>query len=129
MQGQRNGYIAVTSALIISGIVFVLIFALGTTSYFGRFNILHSRLKAQSRALAESCVQIALLKFAEDDEYAGNETVAIDGNTCDILPLIVNGTQRTIQTKAEYKGTFTSLNVALDSDTFELLNWEEVASF
>ena len=119
---NRSGYIAIVSALLIALGIAVLVSVAGIVSFLGRQEISDASFKERSRGLAESCVQIALLRLAEDPAYAGNETVPVDDEECRIVS-VLPGTERIISVRAGYEGAWTSLRVAATAT--EIVEWEE----
>lgn len=123
-----NGYIALTSAVIISILIMSFVFAVSFSGFFSRFNILDSSLKEMANSLAEACAETALLKLAENSAYAGNENIDIGGNQCAILPLETAGGQKIIKTKADIQKAVANLKVVVDSSTLSIISWEELAN-
>src|SRR5512146_2551685 len=74
---DKSGYVALLSALIISAVVIVIILTLGQGTYLHRINIADAHYKTKSRALAEACVETALLDLTTNPNYAGNETINV----------------------------------------------------
>jgi len=126
---QRSGYIALVSALIISAVVFLVVFALGQASFFGRAGVADAVYKEQARALAEACVNVALLGLSEDDNYAGDETIAVGGDYCEILPVENASSGRIIYAQGMFGGAYTNFKVTLATATVDIIKWEEVRSF
>lgn len=123
---MKNGYLAITSAIILSIIAMVLAVGLSFSSYFGLSDIQDANLKEISVALAEACVDKALLSLAQNINYAGNETVAVGSSACSILPIETSSTYKIIKTKANFSGAWTNLKItAATSSPFEILKWEE----
>ncbi len=130
---RTDGFIALTSVIIISAIVMGLVFALSESGFFIRGEVLSAELKAESMALAESCADIARLKLtAEGDNpgYLGGETVAIGAGSCEIFPIAIDGSgNKIIKTQAKPHNIYTNLKVIIDPATFALFDWEEVPHF
>lgn len=125
---KRDGYIAITSAIIISIVLMAVVLATGATGFRSRANTLAASYKAESRYLAEACVDYALLELAENTAYAGNETVAVGEKTCAILPiesLAENPPKKQIRTNATVMNAKTSLKVKVISSDLSLFSWEE----
>lgn len=124
---KRNsgGFIALMSAIIISVILLLIVVNLSFSSFYSRSNILDSELKERSSALAEACVDTALLKLANNPLYfppVGGESVEVDGETC-IIESVSGGT--IINIRADYKNYITKLEVEVDSD-IAVIRWEEI---
>ncbi len=123
-----KGYIAIISALVISFVLMVVTFGVSISGYFVRFNILDSYSKEVSNSLAETCVDTALLRLAENSLYSGNETVALGTDQCSILPLETSGTQKIIKARAVVNDAYTNLKVTVLSSDLSIVSWEEVPS-
>lgn len=124
-----NGYIAITSAIIITILILTVVLTTSSAGFFGRFNILGTLLKERGSALADACADTALLNLVEDIDYAGNENIVIASSTCTILPIETNGDQKTIKTQATEGDTETNHKVILDTTDFTIVFWDEVATF
>ena len=116
---KPNGFIALTSAVIISSVLLVLATTVSATAFFSRFNSLNTEYKRISLGLAESCVNSALLKIAQNYTYApaaGGDVVNIGSDTCIIrsAPYTTLGNKRTytITVQASYKGAFSNIIVS-----------------
>jgi hypothetical protein len=124
-----NGYIAITSAIIITILILTVVITTSTTGFFGRFNILSSLLKERGDALANACADTALLGLAEDINYAGSTTINVASTTCTIFAIETNGNQKTIKAKGTDGDTGTNIKVILNTDDFTIVSWDEVANF
>ena len=123
-QKKHGGYIALMSVIIISLMLLALVAVLSTSGYFSRFNVLAAEYKRISLGLAESCVNVALLEIAKDPTYAGNETIPVGVNECNIKSITYNPASgydannqkvATIKTWAQYpliNGAFSNLEVS-----------------
>ncbi len=124
-----KGYIAITSAIIISLLLMAITFALSFSSFFGRHNVFDSQTKEISYALAEACAEKALLNLAQNSSYAGNETITVKSpDTCDILTIETAGSQKTIKTRATFQKTTTNIKVVANMPP-QIVSWEEVPNF
>ena len=83
---KQSGYIALVSTVIISLILLGLTFTVSSAGYFTRFNSLDAEYKRVSLGLAESCVNVALLKIAK--QYTAynpaGEVVTVGTELCTI---------------------------------------------
>lgn len=123
----RSGYIAVVSATIISVLLLSIVAALSLSTYFTRFNIFDSFSKERGRALAESCADIALLRFRESASYVGNETIPIDDDAeCNIETLVTNNNETTLYTSAHVDDARTRMKIVVSGVPATLMSWEEV---
>lgn len=129
MQKQNTrGFIALMSSVIISTVLLGLALTAGASGAFSRFDALNAEYKRVSLALAESCANSALLKIAQNYNYApAGEvvTIGVDGQgrteTCTIksvsFPNGKGSVQNTavITTQAQYpatNGAFTTITIS-----------------
>lgn len=121
----NSGFIALMSAIIISVILLLIATNLSLTGFYGRSNILDYELKERSSALAEACVDTALLKLANNPSYGGSEFVNVDkvgGNDCTIKPVVGD----IIQVQGYYNNIyFTNLEIEFDPSDISVTRWEE----
>lgn len=126
---QSPGYIALTSAIITSVLITVIVFAVSGVAILNRFNILDATHKEGSLALAEACVELGLLKLAENSGYLGNETLGVGTNQCQVFPITTQGGEIIIKTEADLGGAVSRIKVVVGSQTLKIDTWEEMASF
>jgi hypothetical protein len=126
---KSKGYIILTSAIILAVIFMMIAFALGSYSFYSRSNISTTEFKKNSQSLAESCAEIALLKFKLLNTYAGNETIPIDSNSCSILPFESGVGQKIIKVTATIKNTTSNFKITISYPVVTIISWEELASF
>lgn len=128
-QSTNRGFIALISVIIISAVLMIIATTLGFSSFFGRYNILDSELKERSSALADACVDVALLKLVNNPTYSSSvsELVNIDLDTCNITN-ISPGYPKTIKVTSDYKNFVTNLEVVVASSDLVISSWEEVPS-
>lgn len=69
----NNGFIALMSAVIISAVLLLVVISGGLTGFFSRSNVLDSELKSRSRAVADACLEQALLLIANNPAYVEDE--------------------------------------------------------
>jgi len=127
---KKGGFIALTSAIILSAILILIVVTSGFTGFSGRINILDSELKERSEALAEACWDTAFLKFTNDASYDPvNEVVNVGSDSC-IIKSITGGGSKTFKVQGKYQNNyFTNLEIILDTSTNSVTSWKEVASF
>ncbi len=122
----RNGYIALTSVLIISIVIMAVTFTAALSGALNRFIVLRTEEKEVSSALASACVDMALLRLAQDDAYDGNETVPIGTETCAIYPFEHISGSVVIKTKASVQNAVTNLRVSANTADLSIQSWEEI---
>ncbi len=132
----QSGFIALMSAVVISAILVGLISTVGVASFFARFDSLGLENKRAALALAESCVNVALLAIATSTDtmhYAASDrSVAIDadarGNpmTCVITDIIHSGPDVTIDAYASSDDSFDSVSAKASlTPGIQILSWNE----
>ena len=132
----EGGYIALISAIIISVLLLAITFTLSFTAFYSRFNVLDSEFKKVSSALAEACVNSAMLRIANDSSYtlSVEDELTFDppANTkkCKIIS-VSSGLSKTIKTQASYRKAYTDLQVQVTyTGTDVVINsWTELAHF
>lgn len=129
MTQERRGYIAITSAFIVSTLLLVIVLAASASAFFYRFNAVDAEAKAASQALAEACMDRALLTITKNPLYAGNETLTIaPSNSCTIQAIGTSGAQKVITTSASTQNAATYLKVTVTLSPTTIVSWEEVAA-
>jgi len=128
-KNTNKGYIALTSAVIIVMVVMAIITAVSVSTYFSRYNSLGSEFKEISLSLAEGCAEKALLNYAEDEFYAGNESINIGSNQCSILPIEIDGSNRIFKTTAMVQGATSNIKVTFNPIGLAIVSWEELPNF
>ena len=123
----RDGYIALTSAIIISVLLLAITVSIGFSGFFGRINILDAESKEKSLMLAEACADTALLNLAKGIKTTG--AVAVGSDDCSIVSVTTDGGQVTIKTQAIINRAYSSIQVVVDTNSFAILSWEELPNF
>lgn len=127
---KYNGYIAVTSAVIMTAIILAIVGVVSLAAYTSRFNVLGGELKERTHAFAEACMDAALLALVQNPAYAGSEIIAVSGSdTCEILPVESAGAERTVKARATVAGAMTNISMTVNPATRAIVSWEEVAQF
>src|SRR5687767_5360098 len=113
---RQQGYIALTSVVVISALLLSLTATMSLAGFSSRFNVLDSEFKTMSNFLASACVDTAILKLIDNLSYAGGETITVDtGQTCEIVSVDDTGpTEKTILTHAEFRRAHTNLEVVVE---------------
>ena len=122
----QKGYIALMSAVVISVLLLTITLSLGLSGFFGRLNIVDSESKERSIALAEACVDTAILEIAKGTNYTGQ--VNVDSDSCtivSIMPDTPSSGQTTIKTQAVVNKSYTNFEVIINSKNFSIISWEE----
>ncbi len=127
---QKNkGFIALMSSIIISAVLILIVINMSMTGFYTRSNILDSEIKEMSLALADSCIDIALLGFAQNASYSGNVNTIVGENTCFIGPITTSGSQKIFKIKAVVSDFHTNLKIIMDGTNFSIISVEETPTF
>lgn len=119
---QPRGFVALISAVIISTILLGLAVAIGSSTFFSRFDVLNSEYKRISLGLSEACVSAALGKIGNDYSYVGNETIPLGtqyntSTSCTIGAItyvddaVTHKRTYSIPTKANFLNAFSNVTV------------------
>jgi hypothetical protein len=123
---MNKGFIALFSVIIITAILLLAAASLSFTGFSARFNILDTELKSTSDALADGCLDQAMLNVASGVDYEGE--VEIGEEVCEILS-VINDDEATIFTKGSYKNANTYYKATVNTDTFEFSSFEELSTY
>lgn len=128
-QKNQKGFIALISAIVMSAILLLITTSLSLSSFFTRFTILESEYKERSSALAEACVDSALVKILLDNTYSpSNEMISVGENSCLIKKITTNSEQKTILAQGNYQESFTNLSVTVKNSNLEVISWIEISN-
>lgn len=128
---KENGYIAITTAIIVSFIILIIATTLGTSALLSRMNELDFSYKKITYYASRSCLDYALLKLASDINYLGNETVPIGSYNCVLSAIEDSGNNKILRSKVQdsYSGATTNLKLTLDRYALTTILLEEPVSF
>ena len=132
MTYSPRGFIALTSAIVISSVLLLLITAGSLSGFIARINALQHELKEQSRASALACIDHALLSHAYDPEYNGDESVIITNSPsvrCSISLFSYSGqnsTTVTFQVSAVAEEAKTVIEVAARKNDHVVTAFKEI---
>jgi len=127
-----RGYIALISILIISAILVLIALS---ASHFGISQLtmaLQKNQSSESYYLAMACAEEALMKLKEDLGYRGDETLNIDGASCNILRVEGRGNKdRIIKTRSNAHNQTKKIKIEINrvNPEMEIKSWQEVADF
>lgn len=88
----------------------------------------------QAKEYAKSCVEIALDKYIQNQNYQGNETQNFaSGGSCQILTIETDGSYKILKTNGSYKNMTRRMKVIFQFDSqqgkINLISWQEVSGF
>ena len=123
---NQKGYALLVSVVVIATVLVMLATVSARRVQDSSFTALDLNHQLQAKALAQGCAQEALLKRSIDSQYAGNETITIQGETCTILPI----SGQFIDVEANVQDRYYRLHIGLTADEPpEISSWERVVSF
>ena|SRR3989338_4690068 len=119
---KKQGFVALISASILSAVLLLIATSLSSASFYGRSNILDAELKEKSTALADACVEVAILNLMKNPVYVGEVYV---GNDKCVIESVSPGNVKTIMVRADYGDYITKLEVKVDRD-MSIISYEEM---
>lgn len=126
---HNEGYLAITTAIILSFLILAIVSVSGSTALFSRDNNLDFELKKNSYFLARACLEYALIKLADSPSYSGNETRDIDSDQCRVISVETSGLNKIIKTRSQVLGATTNLRLTVVAANLSTVSLEEVISF
>lgn len=125
---EQNGYIILISVLIIGAIstaIAVSLLSIGLNSSKNSFSFEQSR---QARALANSCIDLALLEIYNSSSYTGASSTSTAQGTCWYEVINTGGDARTINASSTVGPVIRKTKTQLDDvDPINIISWQEVA--
>ena len=124
------------STIVISGLLLMMMASTGEASFYARFDSLGVENKRSALALAESCINIALLALATSSDpanyVASAQSVIVDTNShgaprvCTIVSVAHSGSHVTINTYGSVNGSFSTVSVtATLPPNIKIVSWSE----
>ena len=114
---SNGGYFALMAAIVISALLLALTFTVSFSGFFSRFNVLASESKEHSMALAEGCVDHAMLALSINPDYSPtNEVVKVGPEECVVESVEGTGLNKTIKITGEFGQSHTNLVVDVTVD-------------
>ena len=125
---KPRGFIALMSAIIISGVLLMVAAAGSLAGFYTRSNVVDTELKERSVAAADACADQALVGLAVDQNYAGNEARALNSlDVCKISAVTTSGTLKKFTVQATSSAmAVTNLQITYSTTTQSVLSWLEV---
>lgn len=133
-QSSSKGFVALTSAIIVSVTLLLFVLAVSFTGYHSRFAVLSSDFKEKSGYLAESCTQTAIISALQDGDYHTEtfpQTIVVGNQDCQIMEVdpLTFPKQYEIKSKGTFNRAVTNLRVEVDvsnPSNISIMSWEEV---
>ena len=135
-QNPQRGFIALISTVIISAILIALMASVGMASFYARSDALGAENKREAQALAESCVNIALLALATSTDAAHyapkDQIIVVNGDAhgpataCVIRDIVHSGSNATIDAYASSGNSFVSVSAEISlSPSIQVISWQD----
>ncbi len=126
ISNTQHGFIALISTLIISVMLLVAVISLGQRGVIGRFLLLDFERKAQSEALAESCVNVATIAAVNDPSYTdSNHVIPVGMLSCTIVSVTPLSGQSRIHAKGTTGGAITNYEAVINTSDGTISLWKE----
>jgi len=133
----QKGYIALITVILVSASLLTVVLAVSHEGFFSRFGVLESLQKEQSAYLAESCINTAILKIAQDTNYLENttKTIKVGIHSCEIISISTGSvfmSNRVIKSQGRIGDVYTNLVVEMDPSKLPLIDivsWAQLARF
>ena len=115
---DERGYAALLCAIVLCAVLLGLTAGAASAGYFARFDILTDQAKEQSRALAQTCANLAVAGLSQNPspDYFKPERVSLNAGSCAIKNISGTGNSRVITASADYLQAFTELEAAVSLD-------------
>ena len=135
---HERGFVALMSVILICAVLLMVVFTLYVSSFFARFDALDGEHKHESIELAEACVNAAILRVAQDSNYAplpAGDCIGIKGvcgsadqMICKICSVTYAGKSATTEVRAEVDGAYSNLKVTFSTVSGRALisDWQEI---
>ncbi|GMX58032.1 MAG: hypothetical protein YFSK_3660 [Candidatus Yanofskyibacterium parasiticum] len=118
---NQAGYVALVSAILVSGVMMALAVSVSRAAFWGRFDALARENKIVAREMAKGCAEQALLKISKNEE-------PIVWEMCSDLRINAdNDPVYEIIARADWKNSFARLRIVAERNGGEIkiLQWEE----
>jgi hypothetical protein len=133
---RKRGFIALISAVVIGAVLIAMMTSVGLASFYARFDALGIENKQQATALAESCINSALLALATSSDpthyVVSNQSILVgvdsqgSAMTCVIKDLLQSGSNVTIDTYASSDDSFGAISITASlSPKINITSWNQ----
>lgn len=111
---KDQGFIVITSVIILSVVLLLLAQSLSTSGYYQSSNTLDFEFKELSYYAAISCLDRAQFELNQDFDYAGGVTIDLGDYNCTIDPITISGSNTIVKSSATVENSTTKLKMILD---------------
>ena len=123
----KQGFSTLFIVIILGAISLSVILSLSTSSVWSIKGSTDTKNSNVSKALVNSCAEVALEVIRENNSYTGTDNVVLEGNTCTYTVSNTGGTTRDIVVSGAINGVTRKLNIT--TSTFNPLVvslWQEI---
>ena len=131
---KQRGFVALMTAIVMSAMLLILMAGSGYASFYARYDALGVEKKRQAEALAESCINVALLALATSSDPThfseSNSVVTVasasvnSSNTCTIDDVQHTGADVVIRASASVGDSFSRVSaVATLPPSISIVSW------
>ena len=124
----EKGFVALLAIIIILGVVLMISLSVSSLGIGEAGMSLQKSQSSHAFYLASLCVEEALMKLKENQNYAGNDIINIEDSSCQILP--IEGSW-TIKAQSSFMNQIKKIKVVITqiNPTLLIESWQEVADF
>lgn len=129
---HNQGFIALTSVLILSAIFLSLSISVASRAISGSKIDTSVYVSSKAQILAESCIEYALTELQRSTNYVGGDNITIGDESCDILTVEGAGNRnRTIKAESTVSGHVYRLKVVVSEvdPRIQIASFEPVINF
>ena len=126
-----NGYIALTSILIISAIVLLIALSAGLLSISELNMGLEKNQSAEAYYLASACAEQGLQEIRNSDSFTGAGNLSLENGTCTYDVSQTGGENRTVEALGSVNNIVRKIKISLDAinPSINITSWQEVPDF
>ena len=107
----KRGYIAIVSVILLGTMILFAVLEEANTNYLGRFAVLRAEKKEESEALARSCLQMTLVRLAQNPDYrpvGQGDNLRIGQDNCRVVSIQSIGPEEIVIRTAAIKDEITA---------------------
>lgn len=126
-----NGYIALTSILIISAIVLLIALSAGLLSISELNMGLEKNQSAEAYYLASACAEQGLQEIRNSDSFTGPGNLSLENGDCSYDVSQTGGENRTIEALGIVNNIIRKIKISLDTinPNINITSWQDVPDF
>ncbi len=124
-----SGFIALMSVIIIAVTLLTVVGASNLTGFYARFNVLDAELKERSRAGADACAEMALLRLRQHVDPSTYSASLTSLDSCRVVGAVAGTAQKTLTIQATSSSAVTNLRIVVDASTLSVVSWQEISPF